>query len=687
MPIESMTSPRKYLGITISSTFLDLNDHRTALAKAIKAHGLTEVAMENDSAKLVDVIDSSLQMVRDGAAYVGIIGKKYGQIPEGPRRNPNRLSITELELNEALRLSRPILLFIMGKDHLVREDDIETDNDKREKLKAFTERAKRMGGDSTVQRVYATFNSLEEFKESINPPIADLVLKLNYYPIIGENLGFAQDPIPVAPAFYAEPPYIGSHSFIGRASQLEVLNEWASPADSHPLFLYEAIGGSGKSMLTWEWATKYAPFERDDWAGRFWYSFYERGATMNDFCRRALTYMTNRRSAYQEKNTAELMGLLIHQLRDRPWLFILDGLERVLVSYHRFDAAQVRDEQAGSMDAIASRDPCAAANPEDEDLLRALTAATPSKILITSRLVPRALTNRSGQPIPGVLRERLPGLRPHDAELLIRSCGVTGTSGNIQRYLKTHCDCHPLVVGVLAGLVIDYLPAQGDFDVWADDPSGGGMLNLANLDLIHKRNHILNAALSASPEPGRRLLATLALLSEAVDFPTLSALNPELPPIPEAVAMPTPPEQLPNWNRTPIHERERAMSEYLAACELRFGFEQALLQRQRGLETAGLKLTETVRDLERRGLLQYDPRSKRFDLHPVVRGFAAGGLKNEERIRYGKLVVDHFSQQATTHTRMPKSWLISIIQNGSLRPCFKWGRKRKRETLSGKIDL
>ena len=54
-------------------------------------------------------------MVRDGSAYIGVISKKYGQMPKCPTRNPDNLSITELEFNEALHLGRPILLFIMGK--------------------------------------------------------------------------------------------------------------------------------------------------------------------------------------------------------------------------------------------------------------------------------------------------------------------------------------------------------------------------------------------------------------------------------------------------------------------------------------------------------------------------------------------------------------------------------------------
>lgn len=81
--------------------------------------------------------------------------------------------------------------------------------------------------------------------------------------------------IPQPPAFYAEPDYIGSHQFVGRKRELEDLSDWARPADPTNLLLYEAIGGNGKSMLTWEWATNHAEQLRtgdDAWAGRFWYS-------------------------------------------------------------------------------------------------------------------------------------------------------------------------------------------------------------------------------------------------------------------------------------------------------------------------------------------------------------------------------------------------------------------------------
>jgi hypothetical protein len=165
-------------------------------------------------------------------------------------------------------------------------------------------------------------------------------------------------------------------------------------------------------------------------------------------------------------------------------------------------------------------------------------------VLITSRLTPRVLLNPAGQPIPGVLHDRLPGLRPSDAEALLRACGVHGDSGRIQSYLQQHCDCHPLVTGIVAGLVNNYLPSRGNFDAWAADPDAGDRLNLAELDLVQKRNHVLKAALAALPDDSRRLLFVLALLPDAVDYQTLNALNPFRPAPPRPVPTPARPEDI-----------------------------------------------------------------------------------------------------------------------------------------------
>jgi hypothetical protein len=159
----------------VSSTYTDLKEHREALIMALHKHKLHANVMEHDDAKVShDVIESSLQMVRDSAAYIVLVSQKYGQTPEDTDRNPDKLSITELEFNEAQRLNRPILLFIMGDDHHVKKSDIEPNRTKGKKLKAFRDRAKRASPGGKVHRVYAVFNSLEEFKDKLGSSLFDL---------------------------------------------------------------------------------------------------------------------------------------------------------------------------------------------------------------------------------------------------------------------------------------------------------------------------------------------------------------------------------------------------------------------------------------------------------------------------------------------------------------------------------
>jgi hypothetical protein len=50
-------------------------------------------------------------------------------------------------------------------------------------------------------------------------------------------------------------------------------------------------------------------------------------------------------------------------------------------------------------------------------------------------------------------------------------------------------------------------------------------------------------------------------------------------------------------------------------------------------------------DLEKRGLLQCDRQAGKFDLHPVVRGYAVGSLGAEARAQTGQLVADYFASR------------------------------------------
>ncbi len=100
-----------------------------------------------------------------------------------------------------------------------------------------------------------------------------------------------------------------------------------------------AIGGLGKSALTWKWFNDIAPQEMKPLAGRMWWSFYESDATFENFVTRALAYVTRRRlDEVQQIPAPEREAQLLAALDREPFLIVLDGLERILIAYARMDA-------------------------------------------------------------------------------------------------------------------------------------------------------------------------------------------------------------------------------------------------------------------------------------------------------------------------------------------------------------
>jgi hypothetical protein len=585
-----MNNSKEHLGIMVSSTFLDLQEHRKIAIELIRKYGYFAETMENDSARTIGVIDSSLEKVQNSAIYMNVISKKYGTVYKDNKRNPNNHSLTELEFDEAIRLNRSILLFVMGTNHPVTENDIELNSKKRKKLNAFREKAKKMNENSDVTRIYAEFNSIENFKEKLQHTLGKLAEDLSR-----NNTVTPKKKIQLK--FRALPMYGGSHTFIGRQDELKRLTEWASADNQNPVFLFEAMGGMGKSMLTWEWATKYAPKASNEWAGTFWYSFYEQGANFDNFCQHALEYITLQ--PCKEKNFNELSDSLLSYLSEKPWLFILDGLERLLTCYHRYDATDLLDNLNGLDENM--RDPCACIRPADDIFLSKLSKASPSKILITSRLRPSAFLNRANVVLPGIDYSILNGFNNDDAIDFFSSCGIRGTREKIQYYLKAQCDNHPLVMGALAGIINQYIPDRGNFDKWYNDDEGAGKLNFAHLDLTHRKHHIVKHSIDILSQTSKEVLSFLSFFSHGIDYNAFLDFYIE--------------------NKKEQLESDNIQNTY----DLKKDFDNA------------------IKRLEDHGLLQRKNRIV-FDLHPVIRSIAMDMLSDNKKKETGNSVIDYFNK-------------------------------------------
>lgn len=321
--------------------------------------------------------------------------------------------------------------------------------------------------------------------------------------------------IPAAPALYANPPYALTYQFVGREQELRDLNRWARSGET--AMVYEAIGGMGKSALAWEWLQAHAAGQISDLAGRMWWSFYERGSSMRGFVRHALAYVSGEDvEGYRHTGDREVVGALRTRLQERPYLLVLDGFERILAAYHHLEKAQIRDDKI-------QEDLRQSTNPLDDDLIRALVDCSPSKILVTSRLMPKTLEGR-------VFHYSLTGLTPRDAESLVRAAGVKGSSGKVQAFASAF-GCHALVVRVVCGMVSDYPAHPGFFDDWIDDPKAGGALNLEEIDPKLRHTHVLQFALAALDPKQRQLLSRIAVLSDTASYETIRVVSPYEAPV------------------------------------------------------------------------------------------------------------------------------------------------------------
>lgn len=634
--------PPGALRVMMSSTTLDLPEHRRAAEDAILRAGCSPLAMEHATARSgSDAIRFSRGLVEQADIYVGVFGHRYGTVPEDPIVNPQRWSVTEHEYRRAVERHIPVLGFVMHQDHPVKLQDVEQEPERLCKLKALEK--------DLLQGICGIFTS---------PMHLGLLV---YQALIEEmqRLGRATAPpqhdqaaaIPQPPDLYAVPSYTLATAFVGRTAELDELDSWAAAAD--PVLVIEAIGGVGKSALAWEWVRQRAALSLAGLAGRVWWSFYERGTSMVSLLRHALAYVTRQDPEGLHRLDPHEIGLrLLGELKQRPYLLVLDGFERVLAAYHRQDKAQLRDD-------LVATDARECTQPKDGDLLRQLVHCAPSKILLSTRLMPRVLEDRyTHHPILGVRHLQLAGPMPADALAMVRAAGIRGDRGRILRFIDQF-DRHALILRIVCGLVADHRSGPNDFDAWLADPAAGGSLRLGELPLVQRHTHILEHALHGLGKRTRQLLSRIAVLSDGADYATIGVLNPFLPAPPERVEEPGDPFANFQWRHLQARlgsarskkrkAVEAEMAAYLEQSRIASDAYDRYLEAQREyLESAEYRAAlvdfhAALRDLEERGLLQWDRSANTYDLHPVVRAVAFEGLEMGDRAHTYDAIRDHFA--------------------------------------------
>src|SRR5215467_3503412 len=100
-----MLDETQKLTVMISSTVMDLPEHRQRLMDACLRQSMFPRMMEHLPARDADAINTAMAMVDEADVYIGVFGFRYGYVPKG-----HRVSITEMEYNRVIKRKIPRLL-------------------------------------------------------------------------------------------------------------------------------------------------------------------------------------------------------------------------------------------------------------------------------------------------------------------------------------------------------------------------------------------------------------------------------------------------------------------------------------------------------------------------------------------------------------------------------------------------
>lgn len=566
--------------VVVSSTARDLPEHRKEAMDACLRQGMFPVMMEHLPAADADAIEESLRMVDEADFYLGLFAHRYGYVPEG-----HDISITEMEYERAVERDIPRLVFLMDKSHPINIDDVEM-GEGAAKLKTFKGRLEK-------ERVVNYFNSPTDLRAKV----IDALSRLRKPDLA--TFHYVSD-IPEPPEPFIAHPYtlLQTHRLVGRQPELNLLTDWVAKPDSKiyraRILNVVAVGGMGKSALTWKWFNDIAPQEMTPLAGRMWWSFYESDATFENFVTRALAYVTRRLlTEVQQVPAPDRETQLLAALDRDPFLLVLDGLERILIAYARMDAAHLSDDDYDRLttNVVANAyglPPSAAqsftgehrlrktADPRAGSFLRKLSNVRASRVLVSTRLYPADLQTMTGEPWPGCGAKFLLGLTDDDALELWRAYGATGARDSLLPLFR-EAGNHPLVIQALASEVARYRPAPGDFDAWRRAHPD---FNPFGLPLVQMKSHVLAFALHGLDDKAQQVLRTIAAFRMPARYDTLAAL---------------------------------------------------LIGRKKKQCKNERELDKVLTELEDRGLVGWDKRANRYDLHPLVRGVVWSGVGEETR--------------------------------------------------------
>jgi tetratricopeptide (TPR) repeat protein len=498
--------------IFVGSTVKDLGDLRDELYRSLKELGHTPWFSEKDdfpTNRHQDSMTNCIRVAEECDLFVVLLDKRAG-LPYTRREGspyPELFdsTISEAEYRCARKKGKPVCIFIRKRAENESAVYRQIKNKKqRESMKWYSEPAVYEFYDRLMHEKphipwRRTFDSIREITGSLNTIIGEVQAK--------SSVSYG---IPIPPQPYFAHPYPLQKNFTGRVAERNMLTEWLTKG-RHPMLALNAIGGMGKTALSWYWVQEDVIKGGLSPHGIIWWSFYDKESSFENFLKHAISYVAGGRIDPDGlQSTKEKMSALQGVLYNNEYLLVLDGVERVLRAYYNlgspYQGDEVKIDERGEYRSFI--------DPNLGDFIRMLASGYPqTKTLLTSRLFPKELDD-----LEGCVKTDLTQLDKEDAVEFFKRQGVKGTRAEIEEVCRAY-GFHPLSLRLLSGMIVHDMKYGGDIKAWKKHNP------LTELKGTKKEHHILELAYNSLDKKKQAFISRLSAFRTPMDYDAVSIFN------------------------------------------------------------------------------------------------------------------------------------------------------------------
>ena len=459
------------LKIFVSSTYLDLKEYRDKVRRAIEETGNEFIGMETFQSHTDEPSEFCPDKVEDCDAFVLIVAYKYGFIPNG-----EKTSITHLEYEHALKKRIPLRIYLMSDEHPWPSKFRDNNFELIERFRILL----------LKRHMCSLFTSPESL-------YAKLILDIKKFPLL---------------PYFAQ-PYALPENFTGRAQERTMLTDWLKQ-DTHSMLAIIAIGGMGKTALSWYWLNEDIIGSEAQPKKTLWWSFYDRELGFGRFLKKAIVYFSDGEVNWKSlESTRDQMEFLYEMLRKNRFLLILDGVERILRAYYNlgspYQGDEFKEDEKGDFRSCIELN-CGLF------LQWLATGNSKTKTLLTSRFYPKELDS-----LDGCQRRELKKMNKEDAVEFFNRQGIKGIRAEIEIACES-VGYHPLYLRLLSGMIKQDPKNPGDMREWLK-------YDLIN-ELRGKYGHnILELAYNSLDKKKQEFISNFSAFRNPVDYEVVLIFN------------------------------------------------------------------------------------------------------------------------------------------------------------------